>query len=131
MLCMCRSESKEEHSLKLPPLQNLPPQVPQTHPLKRFPTINKWVLRPEFANTARSDHHLSTHPRTPLGGGLRMGENGIHYPQLFRSHTEKTLSWNTMLKDAGQLDGYRKIHAERKKMKEANVRMLVTSARAF
>lgn len=105
---------------QLPPLQNS-----LKYSLTRFPTINKWISKSEFATAAHHANDLSSHPYTPVGGS-HMEENGIHYPQMFRGN-EKRPSWKTVLKDAGQLDGYRKIHADKKRREESDVCELITN----
>lgn len=92
----------------------------------------------EFTNVANSSHHtgsLSTN-HTPMEchtehGSIhysardsthycRLPRDSAHYPQISREN-EKRQNWNAVLKDARNLDGYRKIHADRIKRKEVEV----------
>ena len=113
-----RPQSKAE-PLKLPPLQNQ--SLTQRYSLKRFPTIDKWMSRPEFSAVTEGDQNdFTTRTWSPVGHSTVL-EGGIQYPNLFRERGNK-LSWSRILKDAGQsVDGYRKIHAAKKKRESLDV----------
>lgn len=72
------------------------------------------VLKPHFASVAES---------TPCTGSFPsrfwvVEGNGVCYPRVPNKNMER-VSWKAVLEDAGKVDGYRKIHADKmKRMKE-------------
>ncbi len=143
--CIYRSRwSKGAKKYKsLPPLENQPstpqlnqPVVPKrySHPvtvkhkfqpassklnfrlsMQRQPSPGRFILKPHFASVAESTPRTGSFPSQ-----YWVVDNGVRSPQVASKNKER-ISWKAVLEDAGNIDGYRKIHADKLKWEAGEV----------
>lgn len=103
----------EGHPLELPPLQDPPEKFHPTR--KKFP--GRWKMNTvdvvDFTDSSKSPFSRA---HTPEGNPAEKSNTNSYLQHLrVNSGNKNRTNWNTILNDARKIDGYRKIHAEKRK----------------